>query len=145
MNAYVSRAIAVMLAAGSVSMVSAQVARNSTPGQTVTDANTPTTAPDVNASAIRGDAAPKMNFVPGPIAAPAGDAGDDKQLVDTIVGALNADTSLQDSKVAVSSEKGTVTITGATQTRAQRDKIGEIAVAQAGEGKVVNAVRDSAS
>lgn len=116
MNAYISRAIAVMLAAGSVSIVSAQVASSPAPA-----------------------------FAPGPVASAASDTGDDKTLVDSIVGALNADASLKDSKVAVSAEKGTVTLTGATQTRAQRDKIAEIATAQAGEGKVVNAVLDSAT
>jgi len=56
---------------------------------------------------------------------------------------MNADTSLKDSKITVAAEDGNVTLTGATQTKEQRDKAGEIALAQAGDGKVVNAVLDS--
>jgi len=139
-----SHAIAAVLAV-SAAAAFAQVPLNSTPGQTVTDANAPTTRPDVNASAIRGDLAPRMQFVAEPIASSMGTGGEDKELVDSIVTALNGDTSLKDSKVTVSADKGTVTLTGATQTREQAKKIGEIATAQAGEGKVVNVVVDSVS
>jgi len=110
MNAYISRAIAVMLAAGSVSIVSAQVA-----------------------------------FAPAPVASAATTSGGDQALVDSIVGALNADPSLKDSKVTVSDDDGHILITGATKSREQRDKIVEIATAQAGEVKVVSSVLDSAS
>lgn len=143
MNTPLSRAVAALLAAGSVSMVSAQVALNSTPGQNMTDANWPTTRPDVVSSAVKGDSAPKMPFSPGPIASAA--TGSKDATVDSIVQALNADQSLTDTKVTVVNDSGTIYLTGATQTRAQRDRIAQDATAQAGDAKVVNIVFDSAT
>ncbi|HEX4779140.1 MAG TPA: BON domain-containing protein [Usitatibacter sp.] len=87
------------------------------------------------------EAAPTL--VQGPVASAAKTGGDDAGLVDGVVSALNAEPSLKDSKITVASEDGTVTLTGATQTPDQRKKAGEIAAAQAGDDKVVNAVLDS--
>jgi osmotically-inducible protein OsmY len=112
MNAPLSRAVAALIAAGSVSMVSAQVA---------------------------------TNFAPGPIASAATTTGGDQAVVDAIVSALNSDQSLKDSKITVADDDGNVLLTGATQTRAQKDKIMQIATANAGDAKVVNTVLDSAT
>ena len=145
MSTYLSRAIAALLAAGSVSMVCAQVAINSTPGQNVTDANWPTTRPDVTSSAVKGDSAPKMTFSQAPIASAATAQGGNQAMVDSIVAALNAEPSLQESKITVQDDGGNILLTGATQTRAQVKKASDIATAQAGDVKVVNTVLDSAT
>jgi len=83
-----------------------------------------------------------LHFAQEPIARPV-KAGDDDPLVGGIVTALNNDGSLQGSKITVSSQDGVVTLTGATMTPDQKAKVDQIAVAQAGEGKVINTVLDS--
>lgn len=84
----------------------------------------------------------KLRFAQEPIARPLKPGGDDP-LVSGIVAALNNDASLQGSKVTVSADDGVVTLTGATMTPDQKAKVDQIAVAQAGEGKVINNVLDS--
>lgn len=83
-----------------------------------------------------------MPFVQEPVATATQAQGSDAQLGDSIVKALDADPSLKDSKITVQPEDGKVLLTGATLTRAQKQRAGEIAIAQAGQGKVVNIILD---
>ena len=100
-------------------------------------------APGVVLAAARTAAPlPSLPFVNEPIATATKAQGSDAQLADSIVKALDADPSLKDSKITVRAAKGKVWLTGATLTRAQRQDVGRIAAAHAGEGKVVNAVLD---
>jgi len=108
----------------------------STPPGSVNYANPP------KSNRIPSDLA-RLHFAQEPIASPVKTGGPDDALVSGIVNALNNDGSLQGSKVSVSADDGVVTVTGATMTPDQKAKIGEIAVAQAGEGKVINTVLDS--
>ena len=82
-----------------------------------------------------------LHFTQEPIARPLKD-GDDP-LVKGIVDALNNEGSLQSSKITVSNDDGVVTLTGATMTPDQKAKVDQIAIAQAGDGKVINNVLDS--
>ena len=82
-----------------------------------------------------------LHFTQEPIARPLKD-GDDP-LVKGIVDALNNEGSLQNSKITVSNDDGVVTLTGATMTPDQKAKVDQIAIAQAGDGKVINNVLDS--
>ena len=84
--------------------------------------------------------APAMSFVQEPVASA---ARTDDQLVNSIVETLNSDASLKDSKITVQmeSETGNVILTGSAMTKAQRQKAAELTAAQAGEGKVVNAIQ----
>lgn len=84
----------------------------------------------------------KLHFAQEPIARSV-KSGDDDPLVTGIVTALNNDGSLQGSKVNVSADNGVVTLTGATMTPDQKAKVDQIAIAQAGDGKVINTVLDS--
>lgn len=81
-------------------------------------------------------------FVDEPIASTNGASGADDQLLKSIVDSLNAEASLKNSKITVQSDadSGTVYLTGAALTPDQVKKATEIASAQAGEGKVVNAM-----
>ena len=120
----------------------------------VTLAATPPTAPSpqvtqpsgtsqaVSASVRKQAASPSLPFVQAPIATATKAQGSDARLADSIVKALDADPSLEHSKITVQADKGKVWLTGATLTRAQKEDVGRIAIAQAGEGKVVNAVLD---
>src|SRR5207245_5884887 len=87
----------------------------------------------------------QLTFVPEPIASAAKLDGPDAELVKSIVSSLNSEPSLKDSKITVQTEQDTanVILTGVTMTRAQAKRAAEIVAAQAGEGKVVNAIRDS--
>ena len=126
MKARLPQAVAAALAVGAAALAMAQAQ--------------PPTWP---ANATEPSPVPPPAFVQGPVASAAKTGGTDTDLVSGIVAALNADTSPKDSKITVAAEDGNVTLTGATQTKEQRDKAGEIALAQAGDGKVVNAVLDS--
>ena len=116
--------VSALLAAGSVSLAAAQV------GQP------PDQPKGYSASS------PAMAFVQEPIATATKATGRDAQVADAIVTALDADSSMKDSKITVQADTGKVLLTGATLTRAQKKRAGEIAIAQAGEGNVVNAVLD---
>ena len=94
------------------------------------------------AAAQTAASSPSLHFVNEPIATATKAQGSDAQLADSIVKALDADPSLKDSKITVQADKGKVWLTGATLTRAQKEKVGQIAMAQAGENKVVNVVLD---
>ena len=152
-----SHTIAALVAAGAASIAFAQT---NTTGRTIdydiptpsgayrmTNSNVPSTTWDVNAYAMSKSGksktqAPDVPFVEAPVATAA--KADPEEAVSSIVQALNADASLKNSKVTVSSEadSGTIYIVGAALTRAQKDRIGQIAMQQAGEGKYVNAVLD---
>jgi hypothetical protein len=111
----------------------------------MTTAGSADARPDVTSQAVSDSgrkraASPEMPFVQEPIATATKAQGTDAQLGDAIVKALDADPSLKDSKITVQPDKGTVTLTGATLTKAQKQRAGEIAIAQAGQGKVVNII-----
>ena len=114
--------VSVLVAAGSVSLAAAQ--------------GTQTAQQQPNAQS------PSMRFVQEPIATATKAQGADAELADSIVKALDADPSMKDSKITVQPDKGTVFLTGATLTRAQKKRAGEIAIAQAGQDKVVNVILD---
>ena len=116
--------VSALIAAGSVSLAAAQV------GQ-------PPDQPKGYSAA-----SPSMPFVQEPIATATKATGRDAQVADAIVTALDADSAMKDSKITVQADTGKVLLTGATLTRAQKKRAGEIAIAQAGEGNVVNAVLD---
>ncbi|HXF80064.1 MAG TPA: BON domain-containing protein [Usitatibacter sp.] len=86
----------------------------------------------------------RLHFVQEPVAR-ALKGGDDDALVSGIVTELNKDSSLQGSKITVSNDDGVVTLTGATMTPDQKARVAQVAVAQAGEGKVIDTVLDSAT
>ena len=111
--------VSALLAAGSVSVVSAQQADQQPPA-----------------------AAPSMQFVQEPIATATRAQSAEAPVVDSIVKALDADPAMKNSKITVQTDNGTVFLTGATLTREQKKRAGEIAIAQAGQGKVVNAILD---
>lgn len=172
MTLRLSQAFAAALAAGAVSMAFAQsdpqapkavqnpqdheqgprVAIEEQQGQALADQDATQNPQSTPPSAINYANPPKSNKIPSylaslhfaqePIARPVKN-GDDDPLVSGIVTALNNDGSLQGSKINVSSEDGVVTLTGATMTPDQKAKVDQIAVAQAGEGKVINTVLDS--
>jgi BON domain len=109
------------------------------------DARPDVTSQAVSTSGRKQAPSPAMPFVQEPIATATRARGTDAQLGDAIVKALDADPSLKDSKITVQPENGKVTLTGATLTRAQKQRAGEIAMAQAGQGKVVNIILDDES
>ncbi|HUJ00108.1 MAG TPA: BON domain-containing protein [Usitatibacter sp.] len=119
MKSRIPACAAALLAAGAVSLAAAQTAQPSPPASS-----------------------PSLDFVQEPIATATQAQGKDAQLGAAIVQALDADPSLKDSKITVQPENGKVTLTGATLTRAQKQRAGEIAIAQAGQGKVINAILD---
>ena len=140
--------LAALVVAGAASMAAAQTDPAAT-SNTLSNANTPTARPDISSdAAVRAGrnphAVPAMQFVPEPTASSSKTQGPDAERAKAIVDALNADASLKDSKITVQpTEDDTITLSGATMTRAQAKRAGEIAAAQAGEGKVINAIRDS--
>src|SRR6185437_11477968 len=112
-----------------------------------TTAGSADTRADVTSQAVsnagrKRAASPEMAFVQEPVATATKAEGTDAQLGAAIVKALDADPSLKNSKITVQPDKGTVTLTGAALTRAQKQRAGEIAMAQAGQGKVVNIILD---
>ena len=62
-------------------------------------------------------------------------------IADRIAKELNADTSLQGSKLTVAPDADTITLTGVTKTRDQATKANEVATGIAGELRVINAIR----
>lgn len=116
--------VSVLVAAGSVSVAVAQGAQ-------------PSQQSDARSSAIG-----QLQFVQEPIATATKAQGPDAQLADSIVKALDADPAMKHSKITVQADHGTVLLTGATLTQEQKKRAGEMAIAQAGEGKVVNTILD---
>ncbi len=86
---------------------------------------------------------PQIDFVSEPTASAAKLDGPDAEFVKSIVESLNAEPSLKNTKITVQTEQdtGNVILTGATMTPDQAKKAGEIVTAQAGAGKVVNAIQ----
>ena len=115
---------------------------------TLSNANVPTTEPDATSQAAQAaganpHAVPQLPFVQEPTASAAKLDGPDAELVKSMVDSLNAEPSLKNTKITVQTEQdtGNVILTGAAMTPEQVKKAGEIVAAQAGEGKVVNAIQ----
>ncbi|HEX4330660.1 MAG TPA: BON domain-containing protein [Usitatibacter sp.] len=140
MTKRLSQAVAAALAAGAVSFTFAQSDSSSTPALQQPAVQPPATQPATQPR-IPPDLA-RLHFAQEPVARPLKD-GDDDALVRGIVTALNGDGSLQGSKITVSADKGVVTLTGATMTPDQKARVDQLAVAQAGEGNVIDTVLDS--
>jgi hypothetical protein len=147
MNIRLSQAVAAAFVAGFASLAFAQADPQAPKADQDATQNPESTPP----SSVTYANPPKSNKVPAylanlhftqePIARSLKD-GDDP-LVKGIVDALNNEGSLQSSKITVSNDDGVVTLTGATMTPDQKAKVDQIAIAQAGDGKVVNNVLDS--
>lgn len=85
---------------------------------------------------------PAVTFTPGPISSLAKADGANADQLNAIVQALNADTSLQRSKITVQSdESGNVILTGATDSQEQAERASQVAASVIGDGKVVNAIQ----
>ena len=67
--------------------------------------------------------------------------GPNAEIADRIAKEINADTSLQGSKVTVAPDADTITLTGVTRTRDQSKKVYEMAAGIAGEVRVINAIQ----
>jgi Flp pilus assembly secretin CpaC len=81
-----------------------------------------------------------LPFVDEPAAATA-KSDDPDELAKKVADALNAEQSLKNSKIAVTSENGLVTLTGSVATTQQLQTASRIAAAQAGDGNVVNVIQ----
>jgi hypothetical protein len=113
-KSHLSHAIAALLASGAVSLAAVAAAPASTTA---------------------------LPFAPGPIASSYRDAGPDAPLAKSIADALNADQSLQGSKITVQfDENGNVLLTGASLSLEQAGRAAQIAATQAG-GVVVNVIQ----
>ena len=121
MNLSLARALAAVLAAGALPLAFAQA---NAPAQTNPAAQTN---------------APAVTYVSEPIAS-ASSANAAQGPVGAIVQELNADTSLNGSKITVQPDENTVILTGVTRTYAQATRASKVAATHAGEGKVVNAI-----
>lgn len=142
------------LFAGAVTFVAAEgipgtsgsVVANPPEGTTaLSDANVPTNTPDPNSAAasLSGNKpAPglALPFVDEPTATTA-KSTDPDDLAKKVADALNADPSLKNSKISVTSEDGLVTLTGSVATTQQVQAATQIATAQAGDGNVVNTIQ----
>jgi BON domain-containing protein len=153
MKPNLSLAIAALFAAGAVFAQSpavtgqqGTVVANPPEGTTaLSDANVPSNTPDPNSAAasLTGDKpAPglALPFVDEPAAATA-KSDDPDELAKKVADALNAEQSLKNSKIAVTSENGLVTLTGSVATTQQLQTASRIAAAQAGDGNVVNVIQ----
>ena len=80
-------------------------------------------------------------YVSEPIASLATGAQGDTERLNAVIQALNAETSLQGSKLTIAPDGEALLVTGVTVTRDQMKRAVEIATSQAGEGKVVNAIQ----
>ena len=85
----------------------------------------------------------RYTLVPESVASASVSGGPDAEMVNNIVASLNADPSLRGSKITVQPDNGGITLSGATETPEQAQHAMEIANQVAGEGKVINAIRDS--
>jgi hypothetical protein len=86
--------------------------------------------------------APPMNLVQEPAASASRTEGQNAELANAIVQALNDDPALKDCKLTVEPEdNGTITLVGVTMTKAQAQKAMQIANDKVGEGNVINAIR----
>ena len=153
MKTPIALALAALFAAGTAIAQTSKITApnppngNVPPGEVMSEANVPMSEPDITSLAAHAAGKnsrdmPQVTFVNEPIASTSGANGDDAQLLKSIVDSLNAEQSLKNSKITVQSDadSGTVYLTGAALTPDQVKKATEIASAQAGEGKVVNAM-----
>jgi hypothetical protein len=154
MKSRIPYAIAALLAAGGISLAFAQkdqdravdTQANANAPSTMSDANVPNTRPDVTstgaaAAGKKPNPAPPIDFVQEPVARPSGQGGSQDPVVASIVNALNADPSLQHSKISVQSDQGTVVLTGVALTQAQKKQAVQIAASRTGPTKVVDAIQ----
>jgi osmotically-inducible protein OsmY len=81
-----------------------------------------------------------VQYVQEPVASVSTNTGPDGPLAEAIAQELNADASLKNSKVTVQPVEGGITLTGTTQTYEQMRRVVKVATAQAGAGRVVNAI-----
>jgi hypothetical protein len=155
MKSTLSIVVAALFAAGAASLAQAQPATgqqgstvaNPPEGTTaLSDANVPTNTPDPNSAAasLSGEKpAPglALPFVNEPAASTYVKEGDDADLANRVVQALNADPSLKNSKITVQPEKGNVLLTGSVATTEQARLATALANGQVGNGTVVNAIQ----
>ena len=93
--------------------------------------------PGQDQAAATAQAAPSSD----PIASTSRSDGPNGEIADRIAKDLNADTSMQGSKVTVAPDDDSITLTGVTKTREQSKKAYEVATGIAGELRVVNAIQ----
>lgn len=122
MKLRISQVVAALLASGTLSLASAQIA-----------------APPANQPEAKLPQ-PPAGLVAEPVASASRTEGPGTEITNPIVQDLVADASLRNSKITVQPDGEVVLLTGVTQTRAQMKRAVEIATAKAGEGKVVNAI-----
>lgn len=77
----------------------------------------------------------------GPVASTSRTDGPNGEIADRIAQQLNADTSMQGSKVTVAPDTDSITLTGVTKTREQAKKAYELASGIAGELRVINVIQ----
>ncbi len=83
-----------------------------------------------------------MPVPPVPVASGArGESGADARLADKVVQALNADPSLEGSRIQVKAADGTVAVAGFVPSIGAGQKVERIASASAGAGKVTSSLR----
>ena len=117
MKPQLSRVLAGLLAAGALPLAVAQT-------------QTPVAPP--------APAAPALQYVNEPVASSS--VANAEGPVSAIVQQLNADASMEGSKITVQPDGETVILTGVTRTYAQAIQASKAAASHAGEGKVVNAI-----
>jgi len=76
-----------------------------------------------------------------PIASTSRSDGPNGDIADRIAKELNADASMQGSKVTVAPDTDSITLTGVTKTRDQAKKAYELATGIAGEVRVITAIQ----
>jgi hypothetical protein len=84
--------------------------------------------------------APATPSAGAPIASAVKSTGTDAEVEAGLVMLLNAEPSLQGSKIAVNVEQMGATLTGVTRTKEQRKKAAEIVASRLGVERVVNAI-----
>lgn len=84
-----------------------------------------------------------VQYVQEPVASTSTTTGADGPLAEAIAQAINADTSLKNSKITVQPVDNGITLTGVTETYEQMQRAVKIATSQAGSGKVINAIQSS--
>jgi len=94
-----------------------------------------------SAATLAAGQTPAPTFVSEPVASAALTGSPDQAIIDATVQALNAEPSLKNSKITVTSEDGVITLTGSVTTVDQATRASRIAATQAGDGKVINAIQ----
>jgi len=86
-----------------------------------------------------------LSSAQSPIASSSRADGEGAEIVNAIVQALNADTSLKDSKITVQPEKDYILLTGVAPSKQEMQKATEIASGAAGGLQVVNVIQPEKS